>query len=356
MKILMVHCHGSEDQSTVQEALALGGRGHRVDLIEVSTAGAPAHELAAEALGLARGPALWMSDAIQRFDPDVIHFQNIFPRWGGAALNVARRSGITTVAAVRTYRMVCPAGTLWRDGKPCMSCAWKLTPWPAVVHGCSDGITRSAVAAAVNLRTRWHGVHLIAVSRPVAQILTMSHAVEPDDISIKPECIAGASRGTGAGGYVLYVGPTDDHEHGFAVLRDAWRLARLPDDQLMCVWPEHQDVLDLMGDAAFVVVPSLWPDPVGRVVIEAYSRGTPVLAARSGALGDLVSDATGWQVAPGDPNLLSPLLHKAMASAASKRTAAYQEWQALYSPEVNGAMLERIYRRAARARQIDLAA
>lgn len=48
-----------------------------------------------------------------------------------------------------------------------------------------------------------------------------------------------------------------------------------------------------------LVVPSLWHEPFGRTVIEAYVYGVPVIAARRGALPELVHDGrTGFLFEP----------------------------------------------------------
>ena len=53
--------------------------------------------------------------------------------------------------------------------------------------------------------------------------------------------------------------------------------------------------------ARFTVVPSTWWEPFGLVVVEAMSYGKPVIAARSGALPELVEDGvTGLTYDPGD--------------------------------------------------------
>ena len=45
---------------------------------------------------------------------------------------------------------------------------------------------------------------------------------------------------------------------------------------------------ELYCGARFTVVPSLWPEPFGLVATEAMSYGLPVIAARSGALPEII--------------------------------------------------------------------
>lgn len=63
-----------------------------------------------------------------------------------------------------------------------------------------------------------------------------------------------------------------------------------------------------------LVVPSLWQEPFGRVVIESYAHGVPVLAASSGGIPEIVEDGrTGYLFARGDSQGLADLLDRLAA-------------------------------------------
>jgi glycosyltransferase involved in cell wall biosynthesis len=60
-------------------------------------------------------------------------------------------------------------------------------------------------------------------------------------------------------------------------------------------------VADLMGQASFVVVPTLGIESFGRVVAEAMAKGTPPVVADHGGLRETVTDRkTGLLFPPGD--------------------------------------------------------
>lgn len=62
----------------------------------------------------------------------------------------------------------------------------------------------------------------------------------------------------------------------------------------------------LLGGCRGVIAPSLWWEPLGFVVYEAYEHGKPVLAAASGGLVETVIDGeTGRLHAPGDSGTLA---------------------------------------------------
>lgn len=60
-----------------------------------------------------------------------------------------------------------------------------------------------------------------------------------------------------------------------------------------------------------LVVPSLWQEPLGRVVIESYSYGIPVIASKRGGIPELIEEnRTGFTYNPEQPQRLSQLITK----------------------------------------------
>ncbi|SIO72184.1 Glycosyltransferase involved in cell wall bisynthesis [Burkholderia sp. GAS332] len=66
--------------------------------------------------------------------------------------------------------------------------------------------------------------------------------------------------------------------------------------------------------ADFVVVPSVLPEPFGRVAIESFASGRPVIAAASGGLQEIVTDGVdGFLFAPGDMADFLRVVERALA-------------------------------------------
>jgi glycosyltransferase involved in cell wall biosynthesis len=103
-----------------------------------------------------------------------------------------------------------------------------------------------------------------------------------------------------------------------------------------------------MGEAQFLVFPSQWYETFGRVAVEAFAKGTPVIAANIGAIAELVTDHhTGFHFQPGDPQDLARVVDAVLqqpATLAAMRHTVRQEYETKYTAPQNYARLMDIYR------------
>jgi glycosyltransferase involved in cell wall biosynthesis len=171
--------------------------------------------------------------------------------------------------------------------------------------------------------------------------------------------------GTGA----VYIGRLSP-EKGVQVVLDAWQ--QLEDEPLTIVGdgPDrvaleayarqhvpsqvrflgHLNVeacLDLIKQARVVIMPSLWYETFGRVIIEAYGCGKPVIASRLGAMAELIQDnTTGLLFTPGDANDLATKLYQLLSSPERCQrmgVAARQVFEREFTAAENYSRLIRIY-------------
>jgi glycosyltransferase involved in cell wall biosynthesis len=335
VKVLLLHNHyqqpGGEDQVFATEAELLAAAGHEVERFTVHND--RVHDMGSVALTRA---TLWnraahaaVRERVRALRPDVVHVHNTFPLLSPAVLYAAREAGARVVQTLHNYRLVCPAANLFRVGKICQDCGTKAVPWPAVLHGCyRDSRVASAGAASMLALHRLLGTwsrevdayialsdfarrKLVELGLPARKLHVKANVLYPD-----PGLADHKER------YGLFVGRLTE-EKGVRTLLAALRLRsggmpvrfvgsgpleglvrreaeRSPDIVWLGPRP-HPEVLGLLGAARFTVVPSEWLEPFGRVVLEAFACGTPVVAARIGALPELVSHAqTGCLFEPGD--------------------------------------------------------
>jgi glycosyltransferase involved in cell wall biosynthesis len=65
-----------------------------------------------------------------------------------------------------------------------------------------------------------------------------------------------------------------------------------PDRHLAnCIYYGQTDPHLFLQHARLVLVPSLWPEPFGRIAVEAMSNGIPVIASNCGGLSEIIGDA-----------------------------------------------------------------
>ena len=68
----------------------------------------------------------------------------------------------------------------------------------------------------------------------------------------------------------------------------------------------HKEASYFLQQTTITVVPSIWPEPFGLVVVEAMATGRPVIASRVGGIPEIVEDhKTGLLISPSDPGELA---------------------------------------------------
>ncbi|MEO0770178.1 MAG: glycosyltransferase, partial [Cyanobacteria bacterium J06649_4] len=107
------------------------------------------------------------------------------------------------------------------------------------------------------------------------------------------------------------------------------------------------EVHALMGEAAFLIFPSKWYETFGRVAVEAFAKGTPVVASNIGAIAELIDDKrTGRLFQPGDARDLATKVDWMCthpAELAEMHQAARSEYKQKYTASVNYVQLMEIY-------------
>ena len=98
-----------------------------------------------------------------------------------------------------------------------------------------------------------------------------------------------------------------------------------------------------MARAAVVLYPVRWDEPFGMAAAEAQACGTPVVAFRRGALGEVIADGrTGFLVPPGDLRAAAAAI---TAAAGISRPACREHAEAQLDLERSLDAHEQLYRR-----------
>ncbi|MDO9582611.1 MAG: glycosyltransferase [Desulfomicrobium sp.] len=311
---------------------------------------------------------------IASFRPDVVHVHNFFPRISPAVFWVARRMGVPTVMTLHNFRYACAQGMLLRNGQICELCLGRSGYW-GVLHRCYRGsLLQSLILVYSFALHKLLGTFRTKVCRYIAlnefcRSKFVAAGLPAELLTVKPNFVdmPAPDQGPRQGG--LFVGRLSP-EKGLETLLTA--LERQPEVKFTIVgdgpladrvrqaravsfrgWLSSHDVRQTMGKSAYLVVPSLWYETFGLVVVEAYACGLPVIASRHGALAEIVEDGvTGILFDPGSVAALAEALAWAEAHPDEMRVMgqnAFEVYQARYSPKFNFEMLMSIYQDAINA-------
>jgi glycosyltransferase involved in cell wall biosynthesis len=396
LSVLKIHNQyqqpGGEDESVRNECALLTCGGHRV--IEYRRDN---HEIAGYSFvqKISLGArTVWAWDSCEQIrallrteKPDLAHFDNTFPLISPAAYYACREAGVPVVQTLRNYRLVCPGAYLQRNGRVCEDCLGRI-PWRGVRHGCYRDSHAATAAVAMMLSAHralgtWSKVvdcyialtefacaKFIEAGLPAEKIVVKPNFASSDSTAADPPFPV--ANHESPEGHALFVGRLSP-EKGVGTLLAAWRrlVNRIPlhvvgDGPLRAELESYarrhalshvyfdgrlnsEETLAAMKRTRFLVFPSEWYETFGRVAVEAFACGVPVIVSRLGAMQEIVADGrTGLHFTPGDAGDLAAKVewactHPVEMSAMGR--AARAEYEAKYTPERNYARLMTIYDR-----------
>ena len=279
--------------------------------------------------------------------------------------------------SLHNYRLLCPNALFLRDGKNCEDCLGRTFAWPSVRHACYRQ-NRAATGAIAVMQTvhRAAGTWRRAVDRYItptefAREKFIAGGLPAERLCVKPNFIdPDPGAGPGDEPLALFVGRLSA-EKGLEPLLHAWRglghrrlvilgdgpqadLAReaaatLPGVEWLGRRP-REEVVEWMGRAACVIVPSVCYEMCPMAIVEAYARGTPVVAPRLGAMASMVAhERTGLHYEPNDTAGLATCVDRLLSDAELRRrlrAAARQEYIDRYSADANYRCLIDVYEQA----------
>ncbi len=389
MKVLTVHNRyqqpGGEDVVVEAERELLRSAGHEVIVYTCDNKEIANYGLRRKATLAARTVWAWdrykeVKKLLAREHPDVAHFHNTFPLISPAAYYACRDAGVPVVQTLHNFRLLCPGGSLFRNGKTCRECV-EHNLFRSILHGCYRSSRGATLAVASMLATHrllgtWtQAVHRYITLTEIARQRFIRAGLPGDKIAVKPNFVPSfAPPAERCREHALFVGRLS-REKGIPILLAAWsRIKEVVPLRIIGQGPLETDVaeatqrvpelewlgqlsrtevLSNMRKAAFLVLPMAW-DTFGLalVAMEAFANGTPIIASKIGALAELVAHGcNGLHFAPGDSQDLAAKVEWAWAHPEQMRRmglAARREYEAKYTAERNYEILMDIYEQAVR--------
>ena len=281
--------------------------------------------------------------ADKKFDAWEIH--NIFPSLSPAVYATGIRLGVPLIQYLHNYRMSCVNGMFLNHGKPCFRCidgnflpAIQTICWRNSRLAC--GFTGVALNRIRRLDIFRYVKAWIALSE-AHKTLHVHMGIPEEKIHVVPHFFEIAENGVPAireDGYALFLGRLSA-EKGVAQLLEAWAYVKSPGARLVIAGkgPEEEKLRTLARDkglsnvefrgfvpaegknelwagARFLVAPSIWEEPFGLVVLEAWAHGRAVLASNRGSFPEMI-DSGGLLCSPDSSTELAGAIQKMFESS-----------------------------------------
>jgi glycosyltransferase involved in cell wall biosynthesis len=310
--------------------------------------------------------------AIREHRPDVVHFHNVYPLIGPGAIVEAEECGRATIQTLHNYRLSCLAGTHLRQGLICERCL-PCHFGPGVIHGCYRSsrfqsllVRRASTRQWRNFVKRGIPTFWLALT-PFMKERYVRYGAPAARIMVKTNSVSPGSPVPHAERAGVFCGGRLSPEKGILQLMEAWpadgpllsvagagpleqEVRRLIRANVRFLGElSHDDMLAAMRNALVVVMPSIWPEPLGLVAIEAFAEGTPVVAFEGWSLGSVVKQLSPRCVVPF--HHFDELAGRAIEIAGSREweelsVTSVALWKATYSHSANETALVRAYEAA----------
>jgi glycosyltransferase involved in cell wall biosynthesis len=313
---------------------------------------------------------------IRRQNIEIVHCHNLVPLLSTSVYSAAAADGVPVVQTVHNYRIGCLNGLHLREGRICEQC--RPGQYAAgIAFGCYRESRAQSLAFGLTQminywRGAWHQPTIyIALGRFLREKL-MSWGIPAEKIVVKPHFVPyDPGPPVAVRQHALFVGRISV-EKGLDLLLDVWSPDSIPlviagdgpsrarleqralrEQKSNVRFVGHQDqngISQLMKHAQFLVMPSVWYETFGLVLIEAYAHGVPVIATNMGAMADVVRHGvTGLLFGINDRTDLAAKiadLEHDPIKAAAMSAAARREYETLYTAETNADLLSALYARA----------
>ncbi len=307
-----------------------------------------------------------------------------------ATVMACQRLNVPSVATLRDYWPTCYWTTRLSGERVCPGCTelnrLKCLVGNQGVAGVAAAPVSIYMAANVQRKQKWlaQADQTLAVSSYIAANLAASIAptrlkvlpnfIDPahlQSLAIQPPKTQAAVRP-----YLLYVGKLEVNK-GARLLLEVLKTAR-PDLPLLVAgdgalrseiereakihnlnlqilgWTDHDEVLRLMAHSQVLLFPSLWPEPLSRVLLEAIGVGAVVLALDTGGTGDIIlHNQTGLLSHSGleMANQLTSILQPAQALQRQRLSQTAREYaKQKFSEEIVVTQVEQLYAELIQAR------
>lgn len=269
----------------------------------------------------------WMATSLARCveeeHPDLVHTNNL-AGFSIAAWAVARRLGLPVVHTIRDYYMMCVRSTRYGKrgvcGATCVQCRLPAfvrrgaSRWVNGVVGNSHHVLTTHIEHGLFREAGFRGVvYSSAVSTRTGErgsddrgIVRFGYLGQIERSKGLDLLIDHFARRTSAGWELVIAGKGPTGYVSGLMSRSARPQIR---------WVGWVEASSFLSQIDVLLVPSLWDDPLPRVILEAYQHGVPVVAAKRGGIPEVVTDeVSGLLFDPDNPGRFDHIIERLVSS------------------------------------------
>ncbi|WP_244818110.1 glycosyltransferase family 4 protein [Caballeronia sp. Lep1P3] len=253
---------------------------------------------------------------IAREKPDVVHTSNLaclsVDMW-----RVARNAGVPIVHTARDYYLICPATTMFSDAEPCKrqcgSCALYSAPKRAASSRVEVAVGVSRFVLQKHLESGYfpEATRTAVINNcyvPSVETTPFKRTRRYEGGPVRLGVLGRVARDKGSEvvleqlsadrtlDWTLAFGGSGDPDY-IASLRAKYRDPRVE-------FLGHVKAGDFLNSIDILIVPSIWHEPFGRVIVEAYSYGLPVVGANRGGIPEVIEPRSNLVFDMGRPETL----------------------------------------------------
>jgi glycosyltransferase involved in cell wall biosynthesis len=306
--------------------------------------------------------ALWLGDnprARQRLreevatvKPHLLVFHNLIPVASCGLYDEARKLGLPVIQYIHNFRPFSPSGTLWiRNRIDDRSLRGKILPEIFARSWEGSWLKTALLGFHLELLKRGGALDTIACWIAVSEFMRQKFieaGIAPEKIVALRHCWVTAATGESdeEGNHYLFLGRMVP-EKGVYVLLAAWEKLEAmlgdgcpriviagtgPDEARIHSLAARLSKVECVGfvtgerkerlirTCRGLIAPSIWWEPLGLIVYEAYEAFRPVIASRSGGLTEtVVPEVTGYLHEPGNPESLASCVIQLEQAGATER-------------------------------------
>jgi glycosyltransferase involved in cell wall biosynthesis len=311
---------------------------------------------------------------IKEFRPEVVHVHNFFYLASPSIFYAAKKLKVKTVLTIHNFRLICPAGFLFRDGSICELCVNCSFPYHAIKNKCFKNSVLFSFLLSITLFIHnffgsWEKIDKIICLTDFykKKLLSSKLNVNERQIAIKqnftpnnfPYIETPSNEGS-----LLFVGRLSK-EKGIDILIDLVR-TKLFNIEIIGEGPLKNQIIELektfpnlvyhgfrdsdfiqqrMRNAKFLIFTSKWYEGMPLVILEALSFGLPVICSDIDNLNEIVQNGiSGILFKNGDLNdLVKKINSISNEELKGLKKESYKTYILKYSKEHNFKLLNKIY-------------